>query len=171
MNAARLMTISPLKVVLLVVVVALSIGAQPVVGQPVEARQFSMTDLGTLPGGTESFAYGINDRGQVVGSSQTASGENHAFLWDKGVMRDLGTLGGTSFPFDINNRRQVVGSSQTASEEELLHAFLWDKGEMTDLGTLPGGIQSVAFSINGSGQVVGHSWTASGEIHAVLWSK
>jgi probable HAF family extracellular repeat protein len=83
MNAARLMTISPLKVVLLVVVVALSIGAQPAVGQPVEARQFSMTDLGTLPGGIQSVAFSINGSGQVVGHSWTASGEIHAVLWSK----------------------------------------------------------------------------------------
>lgn len=33
----------------------------------------AMNDLGTLPGGTESFAYGINSHGAVVGYSVTAS--------------------------------------------------------------------------------------------------
>ena len=40
----------------------------------------TMTDLGTL-GGATSWAYGINNRGQVVGYSETASGEMRAFLW------------------------------------------------------------------------------------------
>src|SRR5205823_5295809 len=31
----------------------------------------SMTDLGTLPGGSGSAAFGVNDRGQVVGCSYT----------------------------------------------------------------------------------------------------
>ena len=54
-----------------------------------------MIDLGTL-GGASSGAEAVNDSGQVVGGSQTASGANHAFLWTQaGGMVDLGTLGGT----------------------------------------------------------------------------
>ena len=52
-----------------------------------------MTDLGTL-GGTYSWAFDINDRGQVVGYSGTAAGDQHAFLYGDGAMTDLGTLGG-----------------------------------------------------------------------------
>src|SRR6476620_5226338 len=51
-------------------------------------------DLGTLPGGLVSWARAINDAGQVVGASQVSSGAGHAFLWEKGAMTDLGTLGG-----------------------------------------------------------------------------
>src|SRR5215213_12042906 len=45
-------------------------------------QQLSITDLGTL-GGRDSYAYGINDHGQVVGYSSTASGRDHAVLWSK----------------------------------------------------------------------------------------
>jgi len=84
--------------------------------------QLTISDLGTL-GGTSSVASSINDRGQVVGYSQTASGELHAFLWGKGTMTDLGTLGGnfSEAAAIINDRGQVVGSSGTGSGEE--HAF------------------------------------------------
>jgi hypothetical protein len=41
----------------------------------------TMTDLGTL-GGSFSFASAINERGQVVGASDTAADESHAILWD-----------------------------------------------------------------------------------------
>jgi len=59
---------------------------------PVRARDtgYTITDLGTL-GGSFSEAHDVNERGQVVGESTTASGEFHAFLWEKGTMIDLGT--------------------------------------------------------------------------------
>ena len=40
-----------------------------------------MTDLGTLPGGTSSSAVSVNDKGQIVGMSDTEAGERHAVLW------------------------------------------------------------------------------------------
>jgi probable HAF family extracellular repeat protein len=132
----------------------------------------TMTDLGTL-GGCCTYihtSHGINERGQVVGSSETALGEDHAFLWERGTMTDLGTLGGAySRAVDINERGQVVGYSTTASGET--HAYLWEKGSMTDLGTL-GGTYSSAIAINNRGQVVGESnTTAFGDSHAFLWEK
>jgi uncharacterized membrane protein len=41
-----------------------------------------MTDFGAL-GGDLSSARGINDRGQVVGYSETASDTDHATLWSR----------------------------------------------------------------------------------------
>jgi probable HAF family extracellular repeat protein len=49
-------------------------------------------DLGTLPGGASSRALGINDRSQVVGTSESSAG-SHAFLWTPGNgMQDLNDL-------------------------------------------------------------------------------
>jgi probable HAF family extracellular repeat protein len=51
-----------------------------------------MQDLGTLPGGDFSRALGINNRGQVVGTSTSSAG-TRAFLWtSKGGMQDLNAL-------------------------------------------------------------------------------
>jgi len=41
-------------------------------------------------GAGTSAAVAINERGQIAGS------HGHAFLWQDGQMRDLGTLGGMS---------------------------------------------------------------------------
>ncbi len=141
----------------------------------------SLHDLGTLggrssaPHSTESEAHAINDKGQVVGSALPESGAPlHGFVWENGVMRDLGTLGGNgeaTQAFDINDAGQVVGVSQTADLR--MRAFLWEQGRMRDLGALgEEKSSSFAYGINGSGQVVGASdLTLPGQNRAFLWSE
>lgn len=80
-----------------------------------------INDLGTLPGGSSSHAYFVNDRGQVVGTSEDRAhmligvGE-HAFLWeDGGPMVDLNSLipAGSSlqltYAVAINDRGEIAG--------------------------------------------------------------
>jgi probable HAF family extracellular repeat protein len=102
------------KVVLVSVGVALLMGAQPVSGQLATAQKLSITDLGTPAGGRFSLAADINNRGQVVGTYLTDSGEFLPFLWEDGKKIDLGTLpgGGYSVASGINSRGQVVGDSK-----------------------------------------------------------
>lgn len=93
--------------------------------------------------------------------------QQHAFLWQKGVMTDLGTLGGTSsLAYGISPSGQVTGWAQTGAGDT--HAFTWYRGTMTDLGTL-GGTKSVGRDINKQGQIVGWSTTSSGYERAFLW--
>ena len=87
-------------------------------------RNGRIVPLGSLGGGL-GFATDINDRGQIVGLAANAIPDSHgwlgptqahAFLWENGVMRDLGTLGGAdSGAFFINRRGQVAGASTIAS--------------------------------------------------------
>lgn len=119
------------------------------------AYQYSdgvMSDLGTL-GGLRSRANAVNDSGQVVGWSNTASGASHAFLFASGVMTDLGTLGGANSQANaINNLGQVVG--QTATAAGLSQAFVYSNGVMNVIG-IPGAATSTAWGVNDSGAVVG----------------
>ena len=135
----------------------------------VQAQRYSVTDLGTLGGGT-SKGYGINASGQVTGEAVTAGGVFHAFLYTPGSgMIDLRTLrGGTSTGYAINASGQVTGAAVTANGQ--LHAFLYTSGNgMIDLGTLGGGT-SKGYGINASGQVTGEAVTAGGVFHAFLYT-
>src|SRR5205085_1782379 len=80
------------------------------------------------PGALSSAAFGINDRGQIVGQAILDGLGARAVLWQGGEMRVLGTLGGstTSSAESINEHGQITGSSSTATES--LHAFLFEKG-------------------------------------------
>ena len=109
-------------------------------------------DLGTL-GGSSSIAYAINNSGQVVGWSRTATGRQDAYIWDPvNGMQDLGILPGTtrSIAESLNGLGEVVGTAGTELSFQS-RAFLWTPTSgMQDLG-----IAGVAWSINNSGEIVG----------------
>jgi probable HAF family extracellular repeat protein len=126
-------------------------------------------DLGTLPGGDWSAAYGISNTGVVAGNANLASGLFRAFIWtaDAGMI-SLGALGGAnSYATDVNDRGEVIGHSAVSSGYD--HAFVAHGGALTDLGTLAGG-SSFAYGINESGAIVGYSWSDSaGNPHAFIY--
>src|SRR5258708_7261378 len=76
---------------------------------PTVAAEWTIIDLGLLPGGSFSHALGVNDNGQVVGRADISGGFQRAFLWSRDSgMQDLGTLpgGGQSCATGINNSGQ-----------------------------------------------------------------
>jgi probable HAF family extracellular repeat protein len=138
-------------------------------------------DLGTL-GGNESFAYALNDRGEVVGgaantildpiSAQGWGTQTRAFAWQGGVMQDLGTLGGPdAFATGINEAGLIVGCSYTAPPNITFAPFLWQNGGMIKLGTF-GGTNGCAFQINNRGQVMGQSNLPGDQVtHGFFWER
>lgn len=118
----------------------------------------AIRSLGALGEG-HSVAYGINNLGQIVGSTRVPSGRVHAFLWtEQRGMRDLGALDGVfSEALAINDLGQVVGHSGTAARTGESHAFIWtEAGGMRNLNIqVPGGGSAFANDINERGQVAG----------------
>jgi hypothetical protein len=64
---------------------------------------YTITDLETLPGGTCSWAYGINDTGQIVGASGTAC------LWQPGGSTEPGGPFLPPNPPEGTTRRYLTG--------------------------------------------------------------
>jgi probable HAF family extracellular repeat protein len=130
----------------------------------------AIEDLGTLPGDRESYAYGINSAGQVVGASIDVTAGSRAFVWDEGVgMRELVPLPEQSWTiaFRINDAGQAVG--QSGADFSTGRAALWTGDTVTDLGTLPLDSNSSAFDINATGSIVGVSYQDFFDQRAVLW--
>jgi probable HAF family extracellular repeat protein len=151
-----------------------------ILGNARATTPYILADLGTLGGvGGQaklpgSYAYGINNSGQVVGGSYASGGAWHAFRTEPNqpinpATDDLGTLGGTtSCAYGINDSGQVAGYATNSAGYE--RAFRTGANQpinlpTDDLGTLSGFNQSIACGINASGQVVGNSFNV-GSHHA-----
>jgi probable HAF family extracellular repeat protein len=82
---------------------------------PALAATYTVTAIG--PAGSDAF--GINNLGNVVGSTPNG-GATDPFLWTPGGgLQDLGTLGGNSVARAINDNNWVVGQSND-------YPFLWN---------------------------------------------
>ena len=141
-------------------------------------RKGVMTALPLL-GGNNGQPAGSNNRGQIVGTSETPNPDPtcslfflqiEAVVWQDGHVQEL-----PPFPGDpdgvanaINDNGEAVGGTGCATGN--IRAVLWQNGTAIDLGDLGGATGNVAFDINDRGQVVGQS-DIDGDTthHAFLW--
>lgn len=130
----------------------------------------SLIDLGT--GGdedTNASAFGINNLGQVVGSSFiNPAAPALPFLYDAGQITFLSFPGDrlSPSPGSINDSGAIVGTFQTPSFAS--RGFILSNGTFTTIPTF-GGSDSWAVAVNKEGQVTGFAKTVSDKPHAFLY--
>jgi probable HAF family extracellular repeat protein len=145
-------------------------------------RDGVMTPLPTF-GGSNGWAAGFNNRGQVVGQAEYNTPDPTCLLpydflqvgaavWENGKIKNLHALPGDpdAYAFAINDWGQATGGSGNCSIPPV-HAVLWQNGKAIDLGNL-GGTISEGVDVNNQSQVVGLSYLAGDtNYHAFLWQK
>src|SRR5258708_28821814 len=122
------------------------------------AQTYTVTDLGTLPGGSFSGAKAINLTAEITGWAYSSSTVSDVFLYSNGAMTNLGTLGGPSgIGNGINKSGQVAGYSTNSAGT--YKAFLGSGGKLTGIGGLRGW-SAGAFGIHCERAVVGAAVTS-----------
>jgi len=154
---------------LAVLAVPLTAAAQDTQQRTPPTGRYTITDLGTLEGGTFSQPFFINRYGLVSGSSSLPDGNQHATLWLEKLKVDIGApgFGGpNSIAFGNNEGFQSAGEAETSTPDPndedfcgfgthlICLPFLWQDGEMIQLPTL-GGNNGVAMAISNRGEVAG----------------
>jgi probable HAF family extracellular repeat protein len=133
-----------------------------------------IVDIGTLPGGANSFAMDINAAGVVAGSSEAEIGQS-AFTWTRaGGFVDYGN---TDPPFrlavagfnGLNNNGLLVGTIYVLLSP--YHAALGREGQRGVVDISPPGRNSVgmALAINDTGMIVGYQNGESGGPQAAIF--
>jgi probable HAF family extracellular repeat protein len=153
-----------------------------------------MTPLNPLPGGNNSFATGVDNRGRVVGwaengvhDSTCVGSQKLQFLpviWGPATdqIQPLPLFGNdtSGAATAINNRGQIVGISgicdQAVGRRTAKHALLWDRGTITDLGNLGAELWITPMAINEHGDIVGFGATDESDLNgdflrAFIWTR
>jgi len=135
--------------------------------------RYTIFDLGTV-GGPPGQPITLRNNGLVSGQA-AADGNEHAVLWLRGLLADIGKpgLGGANnLAFGVNEVAQAVGTAETAvpdpdgedfcgfqffgfsSTPTVCAPFVWQNGAMRPLKTL-GGHNGAANQINNRGAIAG----------------
>jgi probable HAF family extracellular repeat protein len=102
----------------------------------------------------ESWAYGINNAGDIVGDVLDTGLDSHAFLYSGGTFSKLPVAGFQPQARGINSRGQIVGSTWYQGSP----SFVFSRSLQSSLGSAPG----QAEAINDRGVAVGWKQTTAG---------
>jgi probable HAF family extracellular repeat protein len=129
---------------------------------------YTLYELGTL-GGPNTYAYDINDSGQIVGAGEKTP---HAYGWVAQAF--IGTKEGIAelFPGEEGeSSAKAINREGTVAGHKNGRAFIIGGGSpFVDLGPLPGASHSAGLSINRAKKVAGFSWNQGVFEKGSLWA-
>lgn len=135
----------------------------------------TITDLGVLPGGVQTFVLDVSGTGKVaVGQCFTQPGGWRAFRWENGTLQNLGVLPGGNFSkaVGVSDNGLVALCGSNSTQFASLQASMWQSpGPMFTLvstlanywevqGLSGNGLVGVGFG-NSSGNSVAVRWTSA----------
>jgi len=98
------------------------------------------------------LAFAINNSGQIAGSCDDTSGNQHLMLWDNGKFTNLGIVATASTYYPLVEAVSINASGQIAGwafDGGVTDGFLYSNGTLTSLGSF------AATAINDNGVMVG----------------
>ena len=118
-----------------------------------------------VPNGSQTFARGINARGDIIGSYVDVDGVGHDFLLHNGVYANIDYPGDAAASARaINAQGDVAG---VLNDADGTHGFLFRDGQLTKID-YPGASSTIAFGINNSGDITGRYSTPGGTFGFIL---
>ena len=145
-------------------------GSQTYSGWRLPISTYTYTAIADPSAVSGTFADGINDSGQVVGSYIDGSGNEDGFLYSNGAWTTLDDPLGVNGTFAdaINAAGQIVGSYINSAGTA--NGFLYSHGTWTTLDDPSAVNGTFANGINNSGQIVGSYTDGSGNENGFLYS-
>lgn len=142
-----------------------------ILGASGEQHAFLYQHGSVLDLGAGTAGYGINARGDVVGSRETVDGAS-GFVFTSGTLTTIGNAGGGDHgvALGINDHGAIIGTSATGpiDDASTLLPWLYRHDRFIDLAAqhLTG-----AVAINNRGQVAGYGTGTDGTTHAMLYDR
>jgi probable HAF family extracellular repeat protein len=153
------------------------VGTRPIMGLQTAHEVAPRTiNFGTLPDGNWSIGQGPHS-GRSVGMSSVGKSERgalgihtHAFIYEQGAMRDLGTFGGPELfsAAQAVTTEDIGGYCDSADQTRIIPCLWAGSTTIMALDTL-GGEDGYIDAMNEKGDALGNSQTAAGDTHCTYW--
>jgi hypothetical protein len=127
----------------------------------------NFTTLNEPQAGTSAtFARGVNNQNQVIGSWGVGPGGSHGFFYDNGAYSSFDDPNGSTVAYGINDADMIVGYYIDVATAR---GFLYNRptGTYTTIN-IPGALNTYFYGLNDAGQIVGAYTDGNNRFHGFL---